>query len=308
MSEPSPFFNGVLSPPGSLKIGATLLSPDDTPSFLFSMRAPVIHTPAPPVSSTPLIQTPNTKKRQRDSVSVQQGPYRVVSGKNCRLQPYVVSLLVEVLSTGTADVLKYPLLPDLPHTEPESRRRMREHLRKRFLPVKEDKDLFGFTEKLLELWGGKLLCSYKSSIEGRSGKADLQSLVTPLRRPCESQSHGKFDDLEEGDLFQLDFLDEEVPFDEATGKGSTTMEDNWNCTRSNVRRVTYYETPSAISKMTSTTKAPVNATRQNDERAKVPNPKRGMRWTTAERKLFLQGLERWGAGNWKSIHKIIPGR
>jgi hypothetical protein len=36
--------------------------------------------------------------------------------------------------------------------------------------------------------------------------------------------------------------------------------------------------------------------------------KRGVRWDAGERKLFLHGLEKFGAGNWKEIHKLIPGR
>ncbi|KAL7571745.1 hypothetical protein ACA910_002841 [Epithemia clementina (nom. ined.)] len=276
------------------------------------MRAPVMHTPAPASSSTPLVATASTKKRQRDSSlvrrKVQKNAYQIVPGKHCRLQPYVVHLLEEVLSKNTTDVLNYPLPPDLPHTEPESRRQMREHLKKRFLPTNENTDLVRYTEKLLELWGaGKLHFPMKTSCSGSSGKRDILKLITPLRRPRDTPSNERLDALG-GDLFQLDFLEEGSKFNESVGNATSTMEDNWNSGRTNLRRVTYHETPSAQVN-SSMKEAPVKVeTESKAKKAKVSNPKRGMRWTTAERKLFLQGLERWGAGNWKSIHKIIPGR
>ena len=314
MTEASPFFDGVLSPPGSLKIGAALLSPDETPSLLKSMRAPVMHTPVPPSSSTSLYGSHCTKTRKRDRaavrIKVHTSSSRARRGKNLRLQPYVVRLLEEVLSKRTTDILNYPLLPDLPHTEPESRRRIRQHLRNRFMPAKGNTDLVHFTQELLDRWGGKIQSPPRDPvILHPSGEWDFSKLITPLRRTRKGPSNPKFEALQEDDLMELDFLDDEAAFADTIKTASTTMEDNWNCSRTNLRRVTYHESPSAVSHTESST---VTAAKLEPEpkakRAKNHNPKRGMRWTTAERKLFLQGLERWGAGNWKSIHKIIPGR
>ena len=272
-----------------------------------------MHTPLTSSSSTPLASTPSTKKRQREKSSIRpknhKSIYRIVPGKSSRLQPYVICLLEEVLTQGTPDVLNYPLLPDLPQTEPETRRKMRQHLRKRFQPLRDNSDLVRFMEKLLELWGARLLPRNRRTGVISARKSDLLMLITPLRRPRDILSHQKLDDLGEGDLLQLDFLEDEVDFPDNIGTIGTTMEDNWNSSRTNLRRVTYHETPSAVARRLPSVEPPIKLVEESKaKRAKISNPKRGMRWTTAERKLFLQGLERWGAGNWKSIHKIIPGR
>mmetsp|Transcript_14281 Transcript_14281/g.39680 ORF Transcript_14281/g.39680 Transcript_14281/m.39680 type:complete len:365 (-) Transcript_14281:181-1275(-) len=314
----SPFLSGILSPAGGLNIGATLLSPDETPSMaLFkSMQSHEIHTPAPSASKL-LVSTQRAKKRQRDETSEDQHlpsdsiskkeVYRVVTGKY-QLHPYVVCLVEEVIAQRSLDVLKYPLPPYLPHTEPEDRRKMRLHLRNRFLPVKEESELVDFTQRLLELWGGKLqLVPDTTPVGSRYGKNILQ-LVTPIRRN-KGCGFDKLDDLETEELLQFDFLDDATFGDgfEAT----STVEDNWTCGPTNLRRVTYHETPSTTKKQKTLAD---EANKENivlqkeTKKPKATNPKRGMRWTTAERKLFLQGLERWGAGNWKSIHKSIPGR
>ena len=307
MADSSPFLSGILSPHGGLNSGATLLSPDETPSSaLFKkLHSQDVHTPAPS-SYAFLVSTQRNKKRQRDDTPMTEKKkparkevYRVVPGKH-QLQPYVVCLIEEVISQQSVDALKYPLPPYLPHTEPEDKRKMRRHLQNRFLPAgKEISKLVEFTRKLLDSWGARLEQVSESTVVGSRYGKNLLQLVTPMRR---ASPLGKLDDIETEDLLQLDFLDDESGFGEHTFD-SSTVEDNWTCGPTNLRRVTYHETPATAKKSKRST-----PTKSKTKKAKSSNPKRGMRWTTAERKLFLQGLERWGAGNWKSIHKIIPGR
>ena len=256
---------------------------------------------------------------------------RNANGK--RLDPFAIELIESVLSKGT-DILSQPVFPYTCESEPLRLMQIRVHLRHRYESLPRDADVatrVQVTERLLRLWGAKLVktCdsstfSTTSTTTGCTAETPSESPIQPLRllhHP--SDTFCMVSPLKRGT--KTTFISKKGGEDCKKSASMLSLKENNVLVQEHGKGTPPPIVPVGTTSVAATLKSVATFQKlvpeQHCKKQKLLSCKKKQtatkgqsvrrivrRWTQESRQLFIKGLETHGLGAHEQIKRMIPGK